>query len=377
MSGDTPSVNAVTPLNPAQQQCLQNYTGMVGLDDALYNCGGSMYPNSIMSPWLTGGVNGMMMPGMFGGMYGYGPGSEIMNMSMERYMQYQMDLQKMQTKYQVEQAHQLEGAKLSIEAPKNNVERQAGLLNDALKNQRLDNIDSLFKNLKQAVKDEFQKAGYTEISDSEITSRAYVAYANLNGTNLLDDARKYGKSSFEHGFWRGGIGCLFMPGKNGDDVVSELTGEQRTFASQVWGVLGTGLSIALTAAAVIFGGKALSKLPALRAESQAAQATNKLFANSEKVIASGREALASLEQRIIKENNLAELASESGMTLQEALEGWLGVKTNKNNPLTIMHNKLSGDITGMENTVITKKFDTLVSRFYQGSKSFGIAGSSA
>jgi len=65
---------------------------------------------------------------------------------------------------------------------------------------------------------------YPEADEATIIARAKSHYQQIYGTSLNDDVRKYGKSSFAHGFMKTVTLGLYH-GKSAEDNIAELTGQ--------------------------------------------------------------------------------------------------------------------------------------------------------
>lgn len=221
-------------------------------------------PNNIfgnyggMYPGMYGMGMGMgcgMYPGMYGMGMGYGPGSEVMNMSQADLIKYQEQLENYQIEKKVNQHRRMEGAEFSITAPQNKIAAQAGVLQNAIRNNNQDNIQAAFNNLKEAVKEKLCETGR---SDDEIlnnlNSETIKAYTEATGENLRDSLQTHGDSEFVQGLKQGagfGLGTFLTNTNNYKDNLANITGEQVTTSDKAQKWVGVGVAGALTGLALM------------------------------------------------------------------------------------------------------------------------------
>lgn len=293
MADKSISANPVMPAGLQQQWLTQAYANTVNLDDSL-----KRYSGSIMSPLSMSGLYNTMsfnnpvmsglysgMPGLFSGTYGcYGPGSETWGMTLPQYAKYQ-------TGVQIQQAQLADFAKGASVAPANARSSVAGLLDEAFKNHDLENIKILYNRLKQIIREEYIKAGYSNISEEQISAAADEAYFEVSGRSFTDAMAQCGDTPFVQGLkWGTIVGIPFTSPINNKKALEQTKGTPQTFADQAWRVVGCLLPAALVAGAAALFHKANlgTKLGGVWEEAKLARETNKAFAeiaNAEKAVA--------------------------------------------------------------------------------------------
>ena len=81
-----------------------------------------------------------MMSGMMPGMYGYGPGFETANMTMEQASKYSYDLQLGQLNRQVDYKHRLEDAEFRSTAQRDVVGDKLAILHNVIRENNQDQV---------------------------------------------------------------------------------------------------------------------------------------------------------------------------------------------------------------------------------------------
>lgn len=241
----------------------QAYANMVnGMDMAAdYSSTSALGNLSGLNSFNPLSMNGSIMPYGTNSFYGYGPGSETMNMTQEQYLTYQGKLQAQQMQQQVDLQKKANALKVTANAEENEITRDAGELQRLIKENRQDKIEEAYAKLQNAVKKKLEEAGCATSDNERVKAEADLAYYNATGTNLLDDIESNGKSSFEYGFLRGtGVGCLFTDkGDNRDQTIANITGTARSNSSKSWETVGRVVGATLTLAAAVIGIAALKR----------------------------------------------------------------------------------------------------------------------
>jgi len=201
---------------------------------------------------VFGGSYGMGMGSM--GM-GYGPGSEVMNMSQIDYLKYQETMENFQLAKQGRQKKALEFAEFASTAADDVIARQTGILQRQVRNNEQDYVMGEYNKLTEAVKAKFKEAGYVNVPEAEVKAHAERLYYQATGKSITDDLQEHGDSSFVQGLKQGafGLGWLVANNKNYKDNISDMTGEPQSVSDKIWKYVGIGVSALLTGGLAIFG----------------------------------------------------------------------------------------------------------------------------
>lgn len=187
-------------------QAYANQAGMFDMDSDMMglNTLGVYNPMS-MNGSLFGGMG--MMGGMYPG-YGYGPGSEIRNMSQADYMDYQADLAKKQMRQQLELGRQKSGLEFAQTAADDTVVKQAGILQRKIVKNEQDKVMGEYQKLIQATKEKLEEEGVDvhSLSEEQVKTYAQKMYAEATGSNIITDLEANGDGMFTKGL-KEGIGC--------------------------------------------------------------------------------------------------------------------------------------------------------------------------
>lgn len=180
--------------------------------------------------------------GFSGGVPGYGgyagPGSEVMNMTQEQYLEYQDRLNTRAEEYsdksedrrierEVRREHKMKAATFLSEAPEDVVTRQVGLLQRKIKDGDQDHIMDEYTKLTNLVRNQLEESNCKNVPDEQIKAHAEKLYYQITGKNLLDDITEHGDSSFVQGLKQGSIlGCLFTDYRTSKSNIAEITDEK-------------------------------------------------------------------------------------------------------------------------------------------------------
>lgn len=235
--------------------------------------------DDLASSSIFGGGYGLggRLPFMGMGGYGYGPGSEIMNMSMDDYYKYQSDLNGKQLDYQLaaKRKAQLTGFKSTI--AEDVITRRIAALQRAVEDNQQDYVMKEYTKLKNAVKHKLVEEGYpeNELNTQQVKAYTDALYAKATGSSIVDQLEEHGDSPFVHGLKQGtlfGLGGEFANQKNYKDNLAKITGEDVTKEDKTWKTVGQWTS------AIVTGGLAIIALPWLvRGGFKGAAGTGKSF----------------------------------------------------------------------------------------------------
>jgi hypothetical protein len=212
-------------------------------------------------------MGGSIMPGgaCLSGMggFGYGMGSEQMNMTLEQYIDYQHKLQAKGVDQQVDMKHKLEGAEFSSKAQNSVIVDKAIVLHGLVQENNQDQIPEAYESLLQSVRDDIEKVYGIKPNESQARSYAKELYLknNPDGRSLTGDLHEYGDSAFFTGFKKalGGFGWALMENKSSEENIAEINGTKIPKSEKAKEVIGGVVSGILTVAALIIGGKACKK----------------------------------------------------------------------------------------------------------------------
>jgi hypothetical protein len=193
---------------------------------------------------------GMMGPNYGCGGQGYGPGSEVMNMSQMEYLQYQEQMENYQIDKKVRQGHKLANAEFSTTAADDAITRQIGVLQRKVKGNEQDSVLSEYNKLVQLVEVKLKEGGYigANAPKEQVKAHAEKMYFEATGKSVTDDLTENGDSSFVHGLKQGfgGVGWMLTNNKNYEDNISDITGEAKESTASTWQKVGMGTSAIVT-----------------------------------------------------------------------------------------------------------------------------------
>lgn len=265
MSGTVNSINvAQRPMVNPSQFWAQSYASqaMIDGDDTFMGMapvGGQAYMNSGDSIYGNGfpGAAGIGFTGAYPGAMGmgYGPGSEVMNMTQEQYMAYQESLENNQIDKQVRQQHKLASAGFRVSAAKDAVTSQIGVLQRKIHDNEQDYVVKEYNRLDTVAKEELAELGITNPTPAQLSAYKQKLYFEATGKSITDDLTEHGDSGFVHGLKKGmfGIGHLFANKTSYEANISAITGENESSTSKTWEKVGFGASALLTGGAVALG----------------------------------------------------------------------------------------------------------------------------
>ncbi len=223
---------------------------------------------------LCGGLGMGMMggcyPGMYGmGMYGWGPGSEVMNMSQSDLLRYQENLQNQTIDMQTRQRNKLNAADYQASAGEKAVKERIEVLHNEIVNNNQDNVMGAYGQLKEAVQKQLKLGGYlrsNSTQDEELV-KSYMndLYERVVGRGIAQDLRASGDGYTVQGIKQGLFGFGIWGGankKNRGDNISDITGQPVTKSDKGWKLTGqiVGGAITFVAGCLLFknGGKVIS-----------------------------------------------------------------------------------------------------------------------
>lgn len=215
-------------VNPSQYMRM-NYMNQVGLadmcDDTFMGASPMGMGGSLFSCGMPYGRMGMGMMG-----YGYGPGSEVMNMSQADYMKYQEQLENMQLDKKLNQHRKLEATEYAMSSPQDKITALAGVLQSTIRDNNQDNVYPAFLNLKEAVKEKIKEinphATEEEIQKT-LNSQAIKAYTEATGENLPESLKLYSNNDFTKGLIQGtGLGYFLTSKNTWRDNYEKISGEK-------------------------------------------------------------------------------------------------------------------------------------------------------
>lgn len=216
-----------------------------------------------LSSWDTDlGYTSMMGMGgsVFGGL-GYGFNSKswqmYQNMTPAEQMKYNLDLQKEQAKLQTEYKKQIAGESFKVKAADTSVLRQIGTLQRAISEHG--DVFAEYNKSKEAFRNKLVEEGAIpegaiadEQAENQIKASMEEAYYNATGTSITNDIKKHSAGEFNQGIFDGlvfGLGHqIINNGKSEKDLLSEITGEEKTTGDKV--VRGIGAAIGVVASAL-------------------------------------------------------------------------------------------------------------------------------
>lgn len=297
---------------------LGNYASMVSCLDTTADVTG--YNPTANFGGFAGFDSSIFNPGCMSGCYGWGPGSEFMNMSMDQYLDKMNELKNLEMKRNITTRQYANALNFSADAEEDEIKKAAGHLNDLIKGNRIDEIYRIKKDkvtgktiacgaypdLLRAVKENCKRAGMEDSEiDKNIRALALTAYTDVTKTNLLDDIKTHCDSSFVQGLKQGlgfGYGENVTNSTTRDEVLSRITYEGVPTGSEHSRKTGKIISEVLTGAAalgvILLLGKGGMKL--LNKEGR----TERWFATIDKQIKTVEKEKAALRNHIIDKHGL-------------------------------------------------------------------------
>ena len=256
-AGDTLSVNRAQNYGARNQlssrDLMQNYVNMVGLADMaddtnlwmnpFCGCSGGYGAPSVFGQSGMYGMNGANGMYRTNGMKGYGPGSEIPNMSEMDYVMYQGMVEDSTRKENIRNQFASTVYDMAIS-------RQVGILQRQMKNNEQDNVAQEYNKLLDAEKAKYKEAGITELTDKQVKAIAEADYYKIAGKSLTDDLTENGDSPTWQGFKRGLCFGTLTDKKDYKDSMSEITSEGKSKSDKIWKGVGGATGGAATGAAI-------------------------------------------------------------------------------------------------------------------------------
>lgn len=257
---------------PTSQYLTQAYSNIVGS----LNFGNSSLGSGLDTPlnFNSMSMNGSIFPGGLGSMYGGAYSGGLTAQDQERLSlmspeERTKELTKM-GRLQMHLDSDLRATSTVLDSQAQNTEAaiadQVGELQRQIKKGESDHIKTAYDKLLQAIRIKYQEAGFTNEDitkmESKIKAEAKQYYYGVAGANLVDDIEKHCDNSFVHGFKQFsfmGLGSFFSSDQSSDDVVSSITGEEKSKSSTPLDWLGKGLAVVLTGGIVGLGVIALLK----------------------------------------------------------------------------------------------------------------------
>ena len=188
-----------------------NVAAMNGLGFMPYN---NYYNNQVA---LSGLYDDYSPMGFNNGLIGFNPSFSGMN--YDQYFNQMMDYQNFTSRYQLQTIQNQRNNEVAINAPMESIQGTANVLNEKIVANEQEQIMGAWESYVNAVRN-----AYPEADEATIIARAKSHYQQIYGTSLNDDVRKYGKSSFAHGFMKT-ITLGMYHGKSAEDNIAELTGQ--------------------------------------------------------------------------------------------------------------------------------------------------------
>lgn len=258
-----PVMNPMSMTNSMQPQCYANAfanQALFGGDDTFMGLGPIGMDSAFgCSPY--GGSFGGGFPGQYGmgGRFGYGPGSEIMNMTQKEYMQHQEDIENYQIDKNVRQQHKIAAAGFRTTAAENNISRQIAVLQRKIRENEQDSVMKEYNKLVQATEEKLKEGGYIQEGTprDQVKAEAERLYQEQTGKGLLDDLQEHGDNPFWYGMKQAATLGTVTNKRNYEDNVSDITGEDVSKTTEAWKWAGRAAGVVAgvaTGIALLFGG---------------------------------------------------------------------------------------------------------------------------
>lgn len=246
---------------------VQNISGVNNMQRQMIDtnrCLSNMYSANIMNsdedfmglnaittgPNFNAGIFGCGCQGYGGRNQGYGPGSEVSNMTQMEYLKYQEDMENFQIDKQLRQQKKMASAEFSTTAADDSITRQIGVLQRKIKNNEQDCVYSEYNKLAQLVDVKLKEGGYisADAPKDQVRAHAEKMYFEATGKSVTDDLTENGDSSFTHGLKQGfcGVGWMLTNNKNYEDNISDITGECKDSSASTWQKVGIATSAVVT-----------------------------------------------------------------------------------------------------------------------------------
>lgn len=274
MCPDKNEINAVTSNYRFPAQCLpQAYAQQACLASSISD------DDDICSSSIFGGMNGMglggAMPGLGGGLpfmgYGYGPGSEIMGMTQEKYLEYQSKLKGDQLHNQLSEKRKTDSFNFEYSAAEDVITRRVGTLQRRIQDNDQDKIYAEYLKLKEVAKAKLIEDGHDpkELNAQQVRAYAEKLYFKETGVSIVEDLQANGDSGFAQGMKQGvlgGVGSIFANETNYKENLQKITGEEMGNSEKYWktagqwtsGIVTTGVAL-ITLPWLLKGGAAGAK----------------------------------------------------------------------------------------------------------------------
>ncbi len=300
MAGEALSLNSGYLSN--KNVLTRNYENYVGLSSGLGALDSDL---GSLNSSIMGGFGYNVGYSGYSGYDLYGP--EYQNMSLEERLAYQEKVENYQLERQLRQKQKMEYFNFENNSSEDLITRQVGLLQENIRDNQQDKVAESYSTLVSAIKQKFNDAGYTNISEDKVKTYAERVYYEATGVKLTNDIKNNGDCSFVKGLKDGffGLGVLLNGKTSRAENIANITGEQVSTSSKVGLWAGRIISGAVTLVALPFllrGGKAgLAKGGHLVAESwlklfkkvppKAISETTKVVSETAKVVGEAAKAV--------------------------------------------------------------------------------------
>lgn len=262
---------------------MTQYAGNVGCLEAIADTVGS-YPYPTVGGGMCGPMSifggGMPFGQGMGGYCGYGPGSEMMYMTMPQARDSMYAMQVGDLNRQVDYTHRLEEAEFRATAGKDVIGEKIGILHTLIKENNQDQVYDAYGSLLNAVRDKYKEVNHVEPNEEQVKAYAKKLYGqSAVGMSIADDLHTHGDSPFWAGFKKalGGLGWAFMAHKTSAENVNEIEGIAETRKEKAQELAGMAVSVFLSVVGAVLlgkGYKALTKTSASAAKGTKAGATS-------------------------------------------------------------------------------------------------------
>lgn len=231
---------------------VQSVQAMDGLSNAAVN---SIYNQSIFGGNGFGSFGYSSIP-----FAGYG-------MNMDQMLQYQQQY----TDASLAMNKRNKAASQLSTANDDSVSRQVASLQRQVQGNKQENIMQEYNKLLETVRQLYEDAGYTDVSENQVKATAEKLYAQNTGNALVDDIKAHSDNSFVQGF-KNVITFGIAARQNSNENIQQITGENANNAASVAGKVAGGTTAVLTLGVV---GKCLYKF----AKSPAGKTVGKALKN--------------------------------------------------------------------------------------------------
>lgn len=193
--------------------------------------------------------------GFNGGLLSFAP--TFTGMNYDSYFDRMNEYQNFTSRYQLQTIQNQRNNEVQINAPMEAIQGKAAVLNEKIVANEQEQIMGAWNSYIEAVRN-----AYPNADEETIIARAKTHYQQIYGNSLNDDVRKYGDSSFAHGFKKTITFGLYH-GKSAEDNISSLTGEpvgKMEGYKKIGGGIAAGATLAAGSLVAIKGAKYLPKL---------------------------------------------------------------------------------------------------------------------